>query len=78
LTSADDIFGTHSVQHHAQIEVIDDQYPLLLIAGRVLAKQAIAIAAADCFGELDVLLHAVEQGYQQSVTHRRPEEILRD
>lgn len=69
---------TGSFSNRAQIEVIDDQYPLVLIAGRVLAEQVIAIAAADYAGDLVALLQAVEQGYEQAVTQRRPEKILRD
>ncbi|MCU7730921.1 restriction endonuclease [Actinoplanes sp. KI2] len=69
---------TGSFSKSAQLEVIDDQYPLVLIAGLVLAEQVIAIAAADYAGDLDALLGAVEQDYEQAVTQRRPEEILRD
>ena len=50
----------------------------MLIPGRVLAEQVSALAAADYDDDLDALLAAVEQGYEESVTHRRPEEILRD
>jgi hypothetical protein len=69
---------TGSFSHKAQVEIIDDQYPLVLIPGRVLAEQVSAMAAADYDDDLDALLAAVEQGYEQSVTNRRPEEILRD
>jgi hypothetical protein len=69
---------TSSFSHRAQAEIIDDQYPLVLIPGRVLAEQVSAITAADYDDDLDALLATIEHGYEQKVTHRRPEEILRD
>jgi hypothetical protein len=66
--------GTFSKQ--AQIEVIDDQYPLVLVNGRVLVEQVLRMAAADHDGDLDALLRSVDAGYPDAVTHRRPEEIL--
>ncbi len=68
--------GTFSRQ--AQIEVIDDQYPLVLVSGRTLIDQVLKMAAADYDGDLDALLQAIAAGYEASVTHRRPEEILFD
>jgi hypothetical protein len=69
---------TSSFTPRAQAEVIDDQYPLVLIPGRVLAEQVAAMAAADYDDNLDALLAAVEEEYRKAITHRRPEEILRD
>ena len=66
--------GTFSRQ--AQIDVIDDQYPLVLVDGQALVEQVIRMAAADYDGNLDALLDAVATGYDSAVTHRRPEEIL--
>ena len=66
--------GTFSRQ--AQVEVIDDQYPLVLINGRTLVDHVLRIAATDHGGDLDALLHDVGAAYEAAVTYRRPEEIL--
>ena len=66
--------GTFSKQ--AQVEVIDDQYPLILVDGKTLAEQVLRMAAADHDGDLDALLTSVTAGYNEAVTYRRPEEIL--
>jgi hypothetical protein len=60
----------------AQIEVIDDQYPLVLVNGRTLVDHVVRMAAADHNDDLDALLSAITGGYDIAVTHRRPEEIL--
>ncbi|MEQ4209646.1 restriction endonuclease [Actinopolymorpha sp. B9G3] len=67
---------TGTFSRRAQIEVIDDQYPLVLVPGRVLVDQVLRIAAADYSGDLDGLLADVISGYEAAITHRRPEEIL--
>ncbi len=60
----------------AQEEVVDDQYPLVLIPARVLAAQVLRMATSDFDGDLDALLTSVAAGYEDAVTQRRPEEIL--
>jgi len=60
----------------AQIEVIDDQYPLILVDGRTLAEQVLRMAAADHDGDLDALLTSITTDYDVAVTYRRPDEIL--
>jgi hypothetical protein len=66
--------GTFSRQ--AQIEVIDDQYPLVLVDGKTLAEQVLRMAAADHDGDLEALLHSTIADYDIAVTYRRPDEIL--
>lgn len=66
--------GTFSRQ--AQIEVIDDQYPLVLVDGKTLAEQVLRMAAADHDGDLDALLASVTSDYGVAITYRRPDEIL--
>jgi hypothetical protein len=66
--------GTFSRQ--AQIEVIDDQYPLVLVDGKTLAEQVLRMAAADHDGDLDALLNSVTTDYGVAITYRRPDEIL--
>mgnify|MGYP003350566424 CR=1 FL=1 len=59
-----------------QVEVLDDQYPLVLVAGRDLTQDALLIAARDFDGSLGELLEAVLAEYPDAVTSRRPEEVL--
>ena len=66
--------GTFSRQ--AQVEVIDDQYPLILVDGRTLAEQVLRMAAADHDGSVDALLTSVTAEYDVAITYRRPDEIL--
>jgi hypothetical protein len=71
------VFVTTGVfSRQAQVEVIDDQYPLVLVSARTLAEQVLRMAAADFDGDLDALLRAVVSSYGGEVTQRRPEEIL--
>lgn len=66
--------GTFSRQ--AQVEVIDDQYPLVLVDGKTLAEQVHQMAAADYDDDLDALLASVIADYDIAITYRRPDEIL--
>jgi hypothetical protein len=66
--------GTFSKQ--AQIEIIDDRYPVVLINGRTLAEEVRLLAHAEHRGSVSDLLEAVSMEYDQAVTNRRPEEIL--
>ncbi|WP_345537052.1 restriction endonuclease [Phytohabitans rumicis] len=71
------VFVTTGVfSRQAQIEIIDDQYPLVLINGRTLVEQVVRMAAADHDNDLGALLLAAAGEYETAVTHRRPEEIL--
>ncbi|MDG4822721.1 restriction endonuclease [Asanoa sp. WMMD1127] len=60
----------------AQIEIIDDQYPLVLVNGRELVEQVVQLAATDHGTDIDALLSRITDEYEGAVTHRRPEEIL--
>ncbi|MDQ1248376.1 MAG: hypothetical protein QG597_2748 [Actinomycetota bacterium] len=71
------VFVTTGVfSRQAQIEVIDDQYPVVLVSGRALAEEVLRMAAASFNGDLRVMLEALVGEYPESVTQRRPEEIL--
>ena len=73
------VFVTTGVfSERAQIEIIDDQYPLVLVPGAKLAKEVLRMAAADHDGDLQALLDSVTSEYEGAITHRRPEEILND
>jgi len=67
---------TGHFSRQAQIEVIDDQYPLVLIDGRTLSEEVTRMAAASFDGDIDQLLESSVTGYEGSITQRRPEEIL--
>ena len=60
----------------AQVEVVDDQYPLVMIPGLALAECVAKIAQEDFGGDLDALFASVLDGYDTAITNRRPEEIL--
>ncbi|WP_346536260.1 restriction endonuclease [Micromonospora sp. DPT] len=71
------VFVTTGVfSRQAQVEVIDDQYPLVLIDGKTLAEQVLRMAAADHNGNLDALLNSITGDYDIAITYRRPDEIL--
>lgn len=71
------VFVTTGVfSRQAQIEVIDDEYPLVLVDGRTLAEQVLRMAATDHSGDVGALLDSVTNEYDMVITHRRPEEIL--
>lgn len=67
---------TGHYSRQAQVEVIDDQYPLLMVSGQELAACALRIAARDFGGSLEAVVNAVLREYPGSVTSRRPEEVL--
>jgi AspBHI-like restriction endonuclease/restriction endonuclease len=66
--------GTFSRQ--AQVEIIDDRYPVVLVNGRVLAEEVRLMAYSNYRGSVSELLTAVAATYDSSITNRRPEEIL--
>ena len=67
---------TGSFSKQAQVEVVDDQYPLILIPGKEIATEVARIAAADFEGNILALLEATLAEYETSITARRPEEVL--
>lgn len=67
---------TGSFSRQAQVEIIDDQYPVVLISGGTLATAVRQMAQANHDGDLGALLESTVDGYGTAVTHRRPEEVL--
>lgn len=67
---------TGSFSKQAQVEVIDDEYPIVLVPGGLLAKEVIDLAELAFGGDIDRALEAASASYEQDITHRRPEEIL--
>jgi hypothetical protein len=71
------VFVTTGVfSRQAQVEVIDDEYPIVLIPAAELVDHVRRIAAADFDGDVRALLLNVANDYAESVTYRRPEEVL--
>jgi hypothetical protein len=60
----------------AQQELVDDEYPILLVNGLRLAQETRLLAAESHGDDLSALLAEVLNSHPASVTHRRPEEIL--
>lgn len=67
---------TGSFSRQAQVEIIDDQYPVVLISGGTLAATVRRMAQANHGGDLAALLQATLDQYGASITHRRPEEVI--
>lgn len=67
---------TGSFSKQAQIEVIDDQYPVVLVPGRALVEEVRRLAGASFDGDVAALLQMITEEYVELVTSRRPEEIL--
>ncbi|WP_237268126.1 restriction endonuclease [Tessaracoccus flavescens] len=67
---------TGSFSKQAQIEIIDDQYPVVLINGRILAETARRMAQANHGGDLDVMLDSTVAEYEGEITYRRPEQVI--
>ena len=71
------VFVTTGVfSKQAQVEVIDDEYPVVLIPGSLLVKEVTRLAEVAYKGDIEAALSAASEAYGEGVTHRRPEEIL--
>jgi Restriction endonuclease len=62
----------------AQREVLDDQYPLVLVHGLRLAEEVLRLAFERHGSDVNALLEAVDVNYPGRLQVRRPEEILWD
>ena len=67
---------TGAFSKQAQVEIIDDQYPVVLVAGKALVTHVQRIAAAQSDGDVNRLLAQVAEEYDANVLYRRPEEVL--
>lgn len=63
---------TGSFSRQAQVEIIDDQYPVVLIAGGTLATTVRRMAQANYDGDLDALLASTVDEYGAAVTPSPP------
>lgn len=60
----------------AQIEVIEDQHPMLLVSGLTVARQIRNIAETSHGGDIKRCIDSVIENSPYPVVQRRPEEIL--
>jgi hypothetical protein len=61
-----------------QREVIDDEYPIILIPGYRVAEELITLTAEAGLTQLIDFVKSVDDTYDSMVIDRRPEEILRE
>lgn len=62
----------------SQVEIFEDQYPLITVNGLSLAEETLRLQTENGFATLGEFLISLEAEYLSMVTNRRPEEILRD
>ncbi|MFB4294557.1 restriction endonuclease [Nonomuraea sp. ATR24] len=67
---------TGSYSEAAQMEMVEDQYPIVLINGMDLIKELRAMARDDHGGDLGECLDHILSSTVTTITNRRPEEIL--
>ncbi|MFC5290644.1 restriction endonuclease [Actinokineospora guangxiensis] len=60
----------------AQLEIIEDQYPILLIDGRHLSDEVRRMSFISHGGDVDALLDDISATYASKISARRPEEIV--
>jgi hypothetical protein len=66
--------GTYS--RPAQLEMIEDDYPVVLVHGLRLAREVRLMAYENHGGDVDQLLGEVAASHPALISHRRPEEVL--
>ncbi|MFJ7128276.1 restriction endonuclease [Streptomyces sp. NPDC098101] len=69
-----DTTGAYSVP--AQTEMVEDQYPIVLINGMDLARELRSMAGDNHGGDLEACIEHILTVRETAVTNRRPEEIL--
>lgn len=58
----------------AQIEVAEDQYPLLLVNGLRVAEMVLRMMNKGGFGTVNGLLDEIDRTYEASIERRRPDQ----
>jgi hypothetical protein len=59
-----------------QIEIAEDQYPLITVNGKQLAQEVLRQQVADGFSSLEDFLVFVESEYSEKLSNRAPDSIL--
>jgi hypothetical protein len=67
---------TGAYSEPAQAEMVEDQYPIVLINGLELLRELRKIARDDHGGDLTACIEHILSQQETTVTNRRPEEIL--
>lgn len=67
---------TGAYSEPAQLEMVEDQYPVVLINGLDLVRELHLMARDDHGGDVETCIDQVLRGKDVAVTSRRPEEIL--
>jgi hypothetical protein len=67
---------TGSYSEPAQMEMVEDQYPILLVNGVTLVDELRKMARDDHHGDLIACIEHILNGHSTVITNRRPEEIL--
>ncbi|MEV5498163.1 restriction endonuclease [Nonomuraea fuscirosea] len=67
---------TGAYSEAAQLEMVEDQYPIVLINGRDLISELRGIARDDHGSDLPACIEHILSASEKTVTNRRPEEIL--
>src|SRR5690606_18779163 len=67
---------TGSYSEAAQLEMVEDQYPIVLVNGMSLVEELRNMARDDHAGDLTACIDHILKGHGLEVTGRRPEEIL--
>lgn len=62
----------------AQREIIEDEYPILLVPGLKLVQEVIELTAEAGFKDVIEYLNFIDQGYKDKLQSRNPKEILFD
>ena len=67
---------TGAYSEPAQMEMVEDQYPILLINGRTLVDELRKMARDDHGADLTACIEHILNSHSTVITNRRPEEIL--
>jgi len=59
-----------------QREIIEDEYPIMLVNGKKLAETLIKIMHDEGYKDIQTLLFELDSRYDQMVKNRRPDELL--
>lgn len=59
-----------------QSEIIEDEYPILLVNGYKLAQEILKILHEENYSTLEELLKELDRNYELMIKQRKPEEIL--
>jgi hypothetical protein len=62
----------------SQIEIVEDQYPLIMVNGLEVALETERLMQESGFSTVEAFLEELEKDYPKAILSRRPEEILLD